>query len=286
MGEYSKKLHRKLASKSHNLPTEAPRRRPGEPLPGNVRDVEMLIKDGLEPIHAVYAYIQQMTSHFAECVSELPELKAWARAVQKAEDEYLPSGPPMSPLTRSFFWLWALYDFRMGKSTDTIAYCQITANDVIQMNVHQLDVLKKLAGSRMGIYEHIGREGPHLKFKELITNNLFTCHCPSGYRGKKGELWYVRLLPPLEPDLGIFWICMTTPYILMDFSKEDWIAYLKRAMVQVKGVNEPTKLHYLLKHGPEPNYWNEFVFKAYHHHQADAVFLTGIPDLKATLPHA
>ena len=31
---------------------------------------------------------------------------------------------------------------------------------------------------------------------------------------------------------------------------------------------------------------NEFVFKAYHHHQSDAIFLAGIPDLKATLPHA
>jgi hypothetical protein len=47
-----------------------------------------------------------------------------------------------------------------------------------------------------------------------------------------------------------------------------------------------TALHHFLKHGPDPNFWNEFVFKAYHHHQHDAVFLAGIPDLKATLPHA
>ncbi len=26
--------------------------------------------------------------------------------------------------------------------------------------------------------------------------------------------------------------------------------------------------------------------KGYHHHQSDAIFLAGIPDLKATLPHA
>jgi hypothetical protein len=47
-----------------------------------------------------------------------------------------------------------------------------------------------------------------------------------------------------------------------------------------------TRHHHLLKYGLEPNYWNEFVFKAYHHHQHDAIFLTGIPDLQATLPHA
>jgi hypothetical protein len=37
---------------------------------------------------------------------------------------------------------------------------------------------------------------------------------------------------------------------------------------------------------PRQNYWNEFVFLAIHYHQADAIFLSGIPDLKSTLPHA
>ena len=59
MGDISKRLHRKLASKSGNLPTKVPKRRLGEPLPGNIKDVEMLIKDGLDPVHAVYAYIQR-----------------------------------------------------------------------------------------------------------------------------------------------------------------------------------------------------------------------------------
>ena len=102
----------------------------------------------------------------------------------------------------------------------------------------------------------------------------------------KGELWYVRLLPPLEPQLARYWIAMTTPYILLDASKADWIAFLKRTMLQCEGPNEPKRLYNLLKFGLDPNYWNEFVFKAYHHYQADAVFLTGIPDMKATLPHA
>ena len=45
-------------------------------------------------------------------------------------------------------------------------------------------------------------------------------------------------------------------------------------------------LHRFLNFGNSTNHWNEFVFLAYHHYQADAIFLTGIPDLKATLPHA
>ena len=285
MGEYAKRLHRKMASRAHNLPTTEPKRRRGERLPGGIKDIPTLIKEGHDPIHAVYIFMQNFTAHFAEGVSELPEMKAWARAVEKAEDEYMPSGPPMSPLTGSYFWMWALYDLRIGKSTDTLAYCQIAANDIIQMNAHQLDALKKMEGSRMGVYEHIGMRGPHIQLRELITNSTLTCHCPTGYTGKKGELWYVRLLPPLEPDHAIYWIAMTTPYVLIGASKSDWIAFLKRTMLQCNGPNDPTRLHNLLKYGPEPNNWNEFVFKAYHHHQHDAVFLTGIPDMEATLPH-
>ena len=50
--------------------------------------------------------------------------------------------------------------------------------------------------------------------------------------------------------------------------------------------NDPDGLHRLLKYGPDRNYWNEFVFKGYHHYQGEAICLAGIPDLKATLPHA
>ena len=286
MGEYAKRLHRKLASKADNLPTKEPKRRPGELLPGGVKDIETLINEGIDPIHAVYVFMQNLTSQFAEAVAQLPEMKKWAQVVGKAEDEYMPAGPPMSPLTGSYFWMWALYDLRIGTSTDTMAHCQIAANDVIQMNPHQLDAAKKLERSRMGIYEYTGTDGPHVRLKELITDSHYTCHCPAGYVGNKGELWYVRLLPPLEPEHAIYWVAMTTPYILINASKEDWITFLKRAMVQFEGQNEAARLYYLMKTGSEPNYWNEFVFKAYHHHQQDAVFLTGIPDLESSLPHA
>ncbi len=30
--------------------------------------------------------------------------------------------------------------------------------------------------------------------------------------------------------------------------------------------------------------WSEFVFQAYHHHQNDAIFLAGLPDVKDSRP--
>ena len=46
MGFYANRLHKKLVSKSAGLPTETPKRRPGEPLPGGYTDMETLIKEG------------------------------------------------------------------------------------------------------------------------------------------------------------------------------------------------------------------------------------------------
>jgi hypothetical protein len=277
VGRASKKLHAKLSKGGlSDLPTGKMPRRPAMP------DMEAWIKQGMDPVHAAYAFVQHIASFFAEGTSRLPEMKKFAGIYAKAEDEYLPSGPPMSPLTTSFFTSWAFFDLQFDDG-DTLASCLIESNDVVSMNPDQLDALKKMAASRMGIYQHVGLDDQHVRLRELITNTDFVCHSTSGYRGTSGELWYVRLLPPLLPDLARYHIAFTTPYILMA-SKNDWLQFLGRA---IPGAGkDATALYCFFKHGPDMHYWSEFVFKAYHHHQSDAIFLAGIPDLKATLPHA
>ena len=57
-------------------------------------------------------------------------------------------------------------------------------------------------------------------------------------------------------------------------------------MLNIKAPDGEQPLYGLLKYGLSVHHWNEFVFLAYHHQQHDAVFLTGIPDVKGSLPHA
>ena len=129
----SKKLHAKLSKGGlSDLPTGKMKGRADMP------SIEKWIKQGMDPVHAAYAFVQHITSFFAEGVSQLPEMKKYAKIVGKAEDEYLPSAPPMSPLTTSFFTTWALYDLRFD-GTDTLASCLIDANDVVCMNPDQFD---------------------------------------------------------------------------------------------------------------------------------------------------
>jgi hypothetical protein len=283
MGEISKQLHVKLKAMASNvlLPRSSKGRKPSPQTP----DIEKMIADAMDPGHTAYNFVHHITSVFVENVSQLPEMRAFTKEVGKAEDEDLPEGPPMSPLTRSYFTSWAFFDHRIGKTTDTVASCLIDANNIIWMNPDQLHALKKMTESRMGIYEHKGMEDNHVRLRELVTDRESVCHVASGYRGKAGELWYVRLLPPLVPKFATYQVAFTTPYVLLGSTKKDWIDFLRRNMVGINASSEAEALHWLLKFGPRMNYWNEFVLLAYHH-QANAIYLSGIPDLKSTLPHA
>ena len=200
MGEISRRLHRKLTKLVPPGDITRPPMgwRPQTPAP----DIPKMIAKGYDPVHAAYIFVHHITSVFSENVSRLPEMRTYAQEVGSAEEEYMPSGPPMSPLTTSFFSCWAFLDHRIGKTTDTLAGCLIEANDSICMNPDQLEALRRMSQSRMGIYEHKGMEDNHVRLRELITDKEFVCHSGSGYRGKKEELWFVRLLPPLVPELG------------------------------------------------------------------------------------
>ena len=157
MGEISRRLHRKLTKLVPPGDITRPPMgwRPQTPAP----DIPKMIAKGYDPVHAAYIFVHHITSVFSENVSRLPEMRTYAQEVGSAEEEYMPSGPPMSPLTTSFFSCWAFLDHRIGKTTDTLAGCLIEANDSICMKSDQLEALRRMSQSRMGIYEHQGLAG-------------------------------------------------------------------------------------------------------------------------------
>ena len=94
----------------------------------------------------------------------------------------------------------------------------------------------------------------------------------------------MRLLPPVGPIN--YHVAFTTPYILLGFGSSDWTAYLSKSLIGLTVPEKRSRLHERLKYGRETNEWNEYIFQAYHHHQFEAIFLTGIPDVPGSLPHA
>ncbi len=82
------------------------------------------------------------------------QAKGFVRIVGAAEDEYMPSGPPMSPLTVSCFTIWALFDVRFGSSRETMGSCILRVAPEFVCPSWLIDAVQRMQRSRMGFYVH------------------------------------------------------------------------------------------------------------------------------------
>jgi hypothetical protein len=251
----------------------------------SVKNIKQLVENGYDPLHAAYVSAQNLTSLFAEVISELPELEEYYSIVGAAEDEYLPDGPPFSPLTRSYFTTWAFFDVQFGQDKETIGTCLLDSNRHLKIRPEMIEIIRQMQSSRMGIYEHYGIFDSLVILRELVTEEEFYCHVPSGYLGKKGQLWFVRILPPIH-HLVDYSVVFTTPYVFVNATKMDWLAFLDRTLPKVKASDKKEALYILMKYGMELNYWNEYIFQAYYNSLNNVIFLAGLPDIKESRPHA
>ena len=83
-----------------------------------------------------------------------------------------------------------------GPDGETLGTCLLDVADQLGLDSFMAETIRRLQGSRMGIYEQGVTEGGRCRLRELVTDCEFRCHVASGYRGEPGELWYVRLCPP------------------------------------------------------------------------------------------
>jgi len=243
---------------------------------------------GHDPCHAFYLFAQNLASVLGEQLSEMKETLQFVKIVSAAEDEYQPSGPPLSPLTVSYFTMWALFDVLFGQSHETIGTCILRIGPLIEIPPWLLDIIGLMQRSTMGVHVHCGAEGPLVRLRALGSQETKLCHVASGYVGQAGDLWFVRLLPPASAVFD-YHVVFNTPYVLVNVTERMFADYLTREIGRVGSRTLPAKLgasSYIMKYGPTPNHWNEYIFCAYAGHQHNAVFLTGIPDIKESLPHA
>ena len=238
----------------------------------------------LHPAHAMYVYAQNQTSLIAEQVIMLPEMERFARLIGKAEDEYLPGGPPMSPLTTSFFTCWAFFDACVGLGRETLGTILMAASKELGIHEGLVRLIGLMQDSRMAVFAHEGTDGDRLVLRELVTDRVSRTICPSGYMGHPGELWYARVLPPPTPQLEEH-VVFTTPYVLKEPGEREWLAYFDRTLSDGPRERQLAALERHMKWGPTRDYWTEFVFEAYAGHQTEVIFLVGLPDVAESRPH-
>jgi len=170
----------------------------------------------------------------------------------------------------------------VGPAKETIGGTVLEVGAAFGMHPELLRLIWSIQESRMGLYTHEGVEGGLVVLHEIGTGVVCRAVVPSGYSGQKGELWYVRVLPPPMPG-GSEHVVFTTPYIVLHPGLPHWLAYLSRTFPQQRSVSDYER-H--MKYGPTPMYWPDYVFEAYVNHRADAIYLAGVPDVPESRPHS
>lgn len=236
----------------------------------------------LHPAHAAYVYTQNQVSVMSEQLTALKEMTPFAEMIAKAEDLYMPSAPPMSPLTTSYFTCWAFFDACVGRANETIGTTILEVGAAFGMHTDLLHLIRLMQDSRMGLYIYRGREDDVSILEDLVTGTAYRAIVPVGYKGRENENWYVRLLPPPMPG-GMEHVVFTTPYVVLHPGSADWLAYIGRALPPTASVGDYER-H--MKYGPTREYWSEYVFEAYVNYRVDAIFLAGVPDIAKSRPHS
>ena len=232
--------------------------------------VESFGKDGdrfadCDPCYAVYVGAQNMASVMAEFISEFKEAKGFARIVEHAEREYMPSWPPMNPVTKSYFAMWTLFDVRFGSSRETMGSCILQIAPEFDSPSWLVDAVSRMQRSRMGFYVHCGSEGEEVLLREVVTQEVIPCMIPSGYVGDEGQIWFVRVLEPPD-DLCSQHIVINSPYVVREYPESAFVYYLDRKVGRMEKKRPPgmdDAYSHLMKYGREVNYWNEYIFCAY-----------------------
>jgi len=250
-----------------------------------------------DPAHGLYIYGQNQLSVLIEQLCDLPELGKLADAFAESQEEYNPSGPPMSPLTTSYFTCWGFFDLCSGGAKrETLSTVAIDFCKFMKLDEGLITLFEKMQASSMGIFKHEGISDNNLFLRELITNREIKAISPSGYFGNPGEIWFARILPPpFDGELFDYSIVFTTPYVLgkvggsrefIPFVESDWLDFFERNLRKSKIDEEELAYGHFMKYGLSRNYWNEYVFLSYRNHRHERILLEGFPDIPSSLPHS
>jgi len=103
------------------------------------------------PLHAVYIYGQNKASIFVEQLSGLPALAKLADILSQAEEIYMPSFPPKSPVTTSYFSYWGFFDLCVGIKKESFGTVIIDLLKYLKADPGLIKIVEFMQSARMGI---------------------------------------------------------------------------------------------------------------------------------------
>ncbi len=222
------------------------------------------------------------------------------------EEEYMPGGPPMSPVYDSYLIQHLLAEVPVGIANET-PYSVLTrmlARDPQRRAFHELAAC--LAASHLDLYQVHAAKGLNAELENARTGERFEAHLTGAFL-RSGDRVLARVMKFGDHS----YIC-DSPYLL-DAPINDWIAYLERATSPTEAAAKPepsaskSKLtskqkaklkakqraaspaqdvvrH--LKFGESERFWLDYVMDAYLGERNGIVYLAGVPDRPELLPHS
>lgn len=239
----------------------------------------------LPPAFAAYMHVVNQISVLAEILTGLQELDRFVHIIGRAEDEYMPGWPPMSPISSSHFNTWAFFDAAVGIERETIGTIVLDLAPDLPLGLEFVELLRNLQSSRLGLYMHEGGEGEHVVLRELYTGTRKRTLATNAHHGEPGELWLARVLPPPHPSLNEH-VSFISPYVIESPGEAAWLGFFERTVPKVRARDSAQAFELLMKYGLGPSYWNEYIFEAYAGHDSQAIWLLGLPDVAESRPHA
>lgn len=239
-----------------------------------------------------------------------PAFDALTRFHDQIEDEYMPGGPPQSPVYDSFAMQFVLSAVPQGIANETpySVLARLLLRDPSRARLQSM--AQSLADSRFDLYRVKGASSHTAEIESVRGGGTLSV----GLTGPFLRIGDFGLMRVLQFDDRSF--IADSPYLL-NASEGDWRQYLARIVAQQQGAasppapqkasklsskeqarrrqkdkarasrNEPEEIigrH--LKFGPSPRYWFDYVMDAYAGERRGIVFLAGVPDRPELLPHS
>ena len=248
-----------------------------------------------DPLHAVYIYAQNKVLVLVEQLSGLPALSKLTNTLGQADDIYSPSSPPMSPLTKSYFTCWGFFDLNVGIKKESFGTVILDLLKNQKADPGLIKTIECMQNSRMGIFVHKGLLDQYIILEEFVTGKEIKVIVPSGYQGKRDEIWFARVMPEPFQDLNYgYSVVFTTPYALINLQgnrgslakRDDWAAFFDRNLKAAGKKDKIKAYESFMKYGKNKYFWNEYIFEGYVNYQEDMIMLAGFPDIPLSMPYS
>lgn len=239
-----------------------------------------------------------------------PAFDSLARFHEEVEEEYMPGGPPQSPVYDSFSMQFVLGSVPQGIGNETpySVLTRLLQRDPSRARLQSM--AQCLADARFELYRVTGA-GDHRADLEPVRGGAALSVRLTGPFLRPGDFGLMRVLS-FDGEHFI----ADSPYLLKA-SEQDWLDHLARivAQQQVPGTisaqpkpnelsskeqarrrqkekakaarSEPEAvIHRYLQFGLSPRHWFDYVMDAYAGERRGIVFLAGVPDRPELLPHS